>query len=258
MLRRAWKPALGALCVGVPAAYLYHRFSTQPKQTFNWPVRVRAADGKPVMINQRIPLLTSAEAEARLHAHAEAVSTTRQGVVWKQTTAFLASNDPIEDANASKIIERDPSDVSPPGDFLFFAVMDGHAGPFTSRLLSKTLIPSVAMELAMLIQEPASVIPKGSVLQNLKSLISPTKASPVTAPFDANPEYIAQALERAFTRLDSEIVDSPLRLLAEEMSRDGAKEKMIPNLSDHPMARATMLPAMSGELQPDGRESNTR
>ena len=69
-------------------------------------------------MNQRIPLLSKEEVEARLGEHAQVVSTVRQGVRWNQATSFLPSNDPIEDANASKIIQRDPNDVSGPGDFL--------------------------------------------------------------------------------------------------------------------------------------------
>lgn len=247
MLRRGLK-YLGTAALGATSVYLYQKYSTklERKESFDLPVRVRGQDGKPMMVNQRIPILTKEEAEIRLHEHASMVSTIRRGIVWKQATAFLASNDPIEDANASKILERDPSNISPPGDLMFFAVMDGHAGPYTSRLLSKTLIPAVAMELATLINEPNAELPKRSLSQDLKSLLWPTKTSP-TIPFDADPKYTSLAIERAFTRLDSEIVDAPLRLLAEEMSRDGAKEKTIPDLSQHPMAMASMLPAMSGE-----------
>ena len=248
MLRRLWKPVLGTtIFVGAPSYLLYRHYSrASQRPTFDYPVRARGPDGTVTTMNQRIPLLSQQEAEQRLSEHAEAASTVRRGVAWKQSTAFVASNDPIEDANASKIIERDPSPISPPGDLLFFAVMDGHAGYHTSRLLSKTLIPAVALELATLINESEDAAPKASRLQGLKSLFSRSNNSIPGPPLDADPKNVALALQRAFTRLDSEIVDSPLRILAEEMVRDGVKEKTIPNLIDHPMARASMLPAMSG------------
>ncbi|KAF7800129.1 hypothetical protein EIP86_011374 [Pleurotus ostreatoroseus] len=250
MLRRLWKPVVGAaVLVGAPS-YLYFKYTTKPpqRQTFDLPVRVRGPDGKPMMVNRPIPLLTREEADAKLTEHAASASTVRPGgIAWKQTTAFLPANDPIEDANASQIIQRDSSDSAAPGDLLFFAVMDGHAGFYTSRLLSKVLIPSVALEISLLINQPGETVPKASVLQDLKSLLWPVKAN--TPAFDEHIRYTELAIQRAFTNLDSEIVDSPLRILAEEMSRDGAgtDKKTIPNLSKHPMAVASMLPAMSGE-----------
>ncbi|KAJ3526831.1 hypothetical protein NM688_g8211 [Phlebia brevispora] len=251
MLRRLWKPVVGAaVLVGVPS-YLYFKYTSkvQPRMTFDLPVRMRGPDGKPTVVKRPIGLLTKEEAEERLKAYATSASTVRpNGIVWKQTTAFMPSNNPIEDANASQIIQRDVLDKSSPGDLLFFAVMDGHAGPYTSRLLSKVLIPSVALELALFLQQPSGTEPKASTLQKLKSLIWPVESSSSHAPspLEESRKYTPLALERAFTNLDSEIVDSPLRILAQEMSRDGADKKTIPNLSQHPMAMASMLPAMSG------------
>ena len=129
---------------------------------------------------------------------------------------------------------------------MFFTVMDGHGGYHTSRLLSKVLIPAVALELSLLINEPAASVPKASTLSSLRAILWPTKAAPM-APFDADPRLTSLAIQRAFTNLDSEIVDAPLRILAEEMAKNGAEKQLIPNLSEHPMALATMLPAMSGK-----------
>lgn len=250
MLKRLWKPVVGtAVLVGAPS-YLYFKYTAKPKsrkETFELPVRVKGPDGKAGMSTRTIGLLTMDEVNARLNEHAEATSTTRRGVVWRQATAFLAANDPIEDANASKIIERDPSEISPPGDLMFFTVMDGHGGYHTSRLLSKVLIPAVALELALLINEPTAAVPKASTLSSLKAILWPTKAA-LSIPFDADPRFTSLAIQRAFTNLDSEIVDAPLRILAEEMAQSGTEKQFIPNLSEHPMALATMLPAMSGEF----------
>ena len=246
MLRRLWKPVVGtAVLVGAPG-YLYFKYTSKPKprETFDLPVRVRGADGKASMSTRAIQLLTKEEIEDKLHEHAEATSVLRRGLVWKQHTAYLASNDPIEDANASKIVERDPSELSPPGDLLFFAVMDGHGGYHTSRLLSRVLIPAIALELDLLIREPSAIIPKSGTLANLKALLSPTKATQI--PFDANPQFVSLAIQRAFTNLDSEIVDAPLRFLAQTMVQESSEEQSIPDLSKHPLAEAMLRPALSG------------
>ena len=246
MLRRLWKPVVGtAVLVGTPG-YLYFKYTSKPKprETFDLSVRVRGPDGKAAMSTRTISLLTKEEVEAKLHEHAEATATARRGIIWKQHTAYLAANDPIEDANAAKIIERDPSEISPAGDLLFYAIMDGHAGYHTSRLLSHTLIPAVALELDLLIREPSAIIPKLGTLASLKAMLQGSKPSSI--PLDADPQYVSLAIQRAFTNLDSEIVDSPLRLLAQAMMQDGAKEQHIPDLSKHPLAEAMLKPAMSG------------
>ena len=68
MLRRLWKPVVGTtILVGAPT-YLYYRHihKSPARQTFDWPIRVRGADGKAMTMNQRIPLLTNEEVETRL------------------------------------------------------------------------------------------------------------------------------------------------------------------------------------------------
>lgn len=42
----------------------------------------------------------------------------------------MNANDPIEDATANQVIRRDEGD----GDLLFFTVMDGHGGYYTSQV----------------------------------------------------------------------------------------------------------------------------
>lgn len=246
MLRRAWKPVLGTtLLVGVPSyAYYRYRFSSNSKETFILSVRERGADGKPVRVARSFPLLSISEAESRLKEHASSVSTQRPGgIVWKQCTAFLGSNSPIEDANASGFVSKEESPTG--GDMLLFAVMDGHGGYHTSRLLSKTLIPSVTLELATLKDSPSVLVPKASVFQSWRSWFWPTAVVPPQGSFDADPKYVSLAIQTAFANLDSEIMNAPLRILSEALSTDSNKDA-IPDLSQHPMALATMFPALSG------------
>ncbi|KAJ6628938.1 phosphatase 2C-like domain-containing protein [Mycena sp. CBHHK59/15] len=207
MLRRAWKPAVA---VSVPAlALLYYKTR---QETFDLPVRVRAPDGKPEMSIRTLPLLTAAAVDARINEHATAHTVHRPGIVWKHTTATLAANDPLEDANAHQLIQRDSSDPAAPGDLLFFTIMDGHGGHHTSQ---------------------------ASIHHNTGA------SAAVPAPADADPARAAAAIQGAFTRLDAELLAAPVRILAAALDPK-ATAADIPDLSSHPLALPSMLPAISG------------
>ncbi|KAI0920920.1 hypothetical protein AcW1_004943 [Taiwanofungus camphoratus] len=249
MLKRAWRPIVGtAVLVGTPT-YLYYRYSfkSQP-ETFDLPVRLRDSNGKRTMSTRSIPLLSKEQVDARLNEHAVFTSTTRpNGIIWKQSTAYLSSNDPIEDANSSAIVERDPSDPASPGDLLFFAVMDGHGGFHTSRLLSKVLIPAVAFELYSLTKNPDLVASKSITAEKLKSWLYPSASTAaIPVPFDVDPGRVSRAIQAAFVNLDMELINAPLRVLAEYLNKSGVEKGTIPDLSQHPMALASMEPAITG------------
>ncbi|KAI0375866.1 protein serine/threonine phosphatase 2C [Pilatotrama ljubarskyi] len=244
MLRRAWKPVLGTtVLVGAPA-YVYYRYYMKPtRETFTIPVKTTGPDGKRQVVTQTIPLLTKDEVDARIREHAASHTVMRHGgIVWKSETAQLASNSPIEDAHASLLIERDASDTAPPGDYLFFAVMDGHAGPHTSRVLSDVLIPTVAMELASRIKDPSAASSEAGLMAKLKALL--WRSSSV--PYDSDPANVARAIEAAFTKLDAQIVNTPLDILYRSVNPEDLKKKLIPDLSQHPLATSSIQAAMSG------------
>lgn len=244
MLRRSWKPLTATVFgVGGPA-YLYYTYSKPAAQTFDLGVKERGPDGKRTMSTRQIPLLSMEDVDTRLREHAVLKTTQRPGgIVWNRTTASLSSNDPIEDASANAIVERDPSDQAA-GDLLFFAVMDGHSGPHTSRLLSKVLLPAVATELSSLMQEPNFVIGKPSLFQSVKSMLWSSAGAPVS--LDADPKYFSLAIQSAFLRLDIELSTAPLKLLASELEAANVEKGDILDLSKHPRALATMEPALSG------------
>jgi pyruvate dehydrogenase phosphatase len=148
MLRRAWKPILGAAVFVAPPAYIYYRYTVSDKNpTFSIKVKEKGPDGKATMVKRSFPLLSKAVVDQRINEFATFTSQPpSEGLVWKHTTAQLSSNDPIEDAHARAIITTD----LPARNLLFYAVMDGHAGFHTSRLLSQVLIPAVALELDLL------------------------------------------------------------------------------------------------------------
>ncbi|KAJ7573051.1 hypothetical protein C8J56DRAFT_1174081 [Mycena floridula] len=125
----------------------------------------------------------------------------------------MASNNPVEHANAHQIIQRDQSD----GDYLFFPVMDGPALEIAN--LSTSSKPGV---LASSIGKQAS------------------------SPCDADPTQMSLAIRKAFENLDSEILKAPLCVLAENMDAESRKPNKILDISQNPLALQTMLPAISG------------
>ncbi|KAH7930669.1 protein serine/threonine phosphatase 2C [Leucogyrophana mollusca] len=243
MLRRAWKPiAATTVLIGTPS-YLYYTFTKQ--QTFELGVRVRGPDGKPVMTNRTFSLLSKDVVKERLREHATfETKSSPGGITWNHTTAAVAANDPLEDAHSEAIITRDPSDPASPGDWLFFTVMDGHGGPHTSRLLSKTLINAVVLELSTLIHAPRSESAKSGILESVKSFFrSPTRSDTTEG---ENPQAVSLAIQKAFTKLDQELLNAPLAVLAANLDDATLKKNVLPDLSKHPMALPTMLPAVSG------------
>ena len=267
MLRRAWKPIAGTVIgIGAPVS-LYYYYSKIKPGTFDLQVRETGPDGKRFKATRSFGMLSTEQVEKRLKDSAILQSTVRPGgLVWNRATASLASNNPIEDTSASAIIERDHTKTGPEGDLLFFAVMDGHvrafrlfsprpiaqtrdsdqSGTHTSQLLSKALIPAVAMELSTLI-DPPNTKKSTSILSAIKSYIWPITRSSSSAPSDANPSHFSQAIQEAFTKLDTEITGAPVRLLAEELAKSDNKDKgFIPDLSKHPLGQVAIMPPLSG------------
>ena len=72
--------------------------------------------------------------------------------------------------------------------------------------------------------------------------ISSSSPSKPLIRYDANPTYVSLAIQTAFANLDSQIINAPLRILAEHLKQS----KDLPDLTQHPMAVASMLPALSG------------
>jgi pyruvate dehydrogenase phosphatase len=245
MLSRAWKPILGAVVVVAPSAYIYHRFTASSQNTtFTISVKEKGSDGKPSMVKRSFPLLSKPAVDQRINGSATFTShPPSNGLVWKHTTAQLSSNDPIEDAHAEAVITTESTPSDPARSLLFFAVMDGHAGFHTSRLLSHVLIPAVGLELSSLIRD-GHTTKTSSILDVLRSLIFPSPLSQADAPQDGHVERVSRAIQRAFDNVDFEIVTGPLRVLAANVAK--LDKTNIPDLSQHPMAEASMLPALSG------------
>lgn len=212
--------AATTVLIGTPT-YLYYRYNKP--QTFDLPVKALGANGVPVMTTKTFHLLPLAAVDERLSANVKSDTVTRQGLTWKYTTASVAANEPLEDAHAEAVVAREGSDPKGPGDWLLFTVMDGHSGFHTSRLLSNTLINAVLFKFSSLIH--------GSALSK---------------PGIQNPQTISLAIQDAFTKLDEELINAPLKVLANNIDKESLKKKIVPDLSEHPLALPTMLPAVSG------------
>ncbi|KAI9447902.1 phosphatase 2C-like domain-containing protein [Lactarius indigo] len=237
MLRRAWKPIIGATVLVAPPAYIYYRYTVNNKNpTFNLDVREKGPDGKATMVKRSFPLLSNTVVDQRINELATFTSQPpSEGLVWKHTTAQLSSNDPIEDAHARAFVTTDATSSDPARNLLFYAVMDGHAGFHTSRLLSQVLIPAVMLELGLFSgQGDAASTKSSSILDILKYPFSYGSLPRSDAPQIGQIEKVSRAIQRAFYNVDFEIVNGPLRVLAAN------------NLSQHPMGEASMLPALSG------------
>ncbi|KAJ7068516.1 phosphatase 2C-like domain-containing protein [Mycena amicta] len=232
MFRRAWKPVTA---VAVPAVGYYWFYKTR-QDYFDLSVKERGPDGKAIMSTRTFPLLSLAEVDARIREKAVEHTVSRPGIVWHHSTASVAANDPIEDATANQVIRRDEGD----GDLLFFAVMDGHGGGQTSQLLSRVLIHAVSLELAAL------KTTKSSWADTFKNAIwkTPESVVDIHAP-PGEPTRVASAIQRAFLSLDAELIAAPVRVLASALDTDKTNVS-IPDLSQHPLALPSMLPAMSG------------
>lgn len=248
MLRHAWKPVAATVVIGTPA-YLYFRSRPEEQQTFDLPVRVKGASGKAEMATRTLPLLPMSTLVARIREHATVNTHSRPGgPVWNYATAALASNDPLEDANCAQVVQRDESDPSAPGDYLFFAVMDGHGGHHTSQLLSRVLINAVALELSTLVTNPQAASKPG-LLEDLKATLWSSSTQNTHTALDSNPQRVSKAIADAFAKLDTELLNAPIRILANSLDEESRKNKVIPDLSQHPLALSTMLPAISGMIR---------
>jgi len=243
-LRGSWKPLAATITVAVPG-YLFYQYRVQQEQ-FEIPVRVKGPDGKVERATRSFPMLPMKVLEARLNQNASAHIHSRPGgITWKHTTASLASNEPLEDANSNAIVQRDDSDPAAPGDFLFFAVMDGHGGYETSQLLSRIIIKGVAAKISALNAEP--VKPISSWWNAIRgTFVSAPQSAPAAVPGDADPARVSNAIQEAFTELDTELINAPLHILASNIDDEALKKNTIPDLSKHPLALTTMRQAISG------------
>ncbi|WVR03177.1 hypothetical protein IAU60_000168 [Kwoniella sp. DSM 27419] len=156
----------------------------------------------------------------------------RGNPVVRWDTNWVGSNEPCEDRFASNLIPRKQSakdvktswlgswtgpSASPEAgseskgakDLVLFSIIDGHAGDATSKLLEKTLHPTVAIALASL---QAGYLPRSEGWRRVTEMISPSYWGLVKGGV-WTPDNITRTLQHAFTQLDDQIVQTPVKLL---------------------------------------------
>ncbi|RWA13673.1 hypothetical protein EKO27_g1379 [Xylaria grammica] len=205
MYFRRFSVALLSSLVGYGAWYTY-KGNNSLDQTFG---RAKAPFRRNVDGSGRnvLEMLTPEQATEKLRQNEASFLVNRGQGVLRYDLVQLASNNPIEDDHAEKIVEVAPQQDNPNSDWMFWGVFDGHAGWTTSAKLRQTLINYVGREL------------------NTTYKAAQTLG---TAP---SPEAIDAAMKAGFTRLDNEIVHESVDKVLKSNSKRVAAELLGPALS---------------------------
>ncbi|KAI1454107.1 protein serine/threonine phosphatase 2C [Annulohypoxylon moriforme] len=155
-----------------------------------------------------LEMLTPDQATEKLRENEASFLVNRGQGVLRYDVVQVASNNPIEDDHAEKIVEvSGEGDATNTKDWMFWGVFDGHAGWTTSAKLRQTLISFVARELNTTYKAAGTL---GTV---------------------PSPEAIDTAIKLGFTRLDHEIVHESVEKVLKSNSKRVAAELLGPALS---------------------------
>ncbi|KAI0508313.1 protein phosphatase 2C [Xylaria bambusicola] len=154
-----------------------------------------------------LEMLTPDQATEKLRQNEASFLVNRGQGVLRYDIVQLASNNPIEDDHAERIVEVGSEKEKSSNDWMFWGVFDGHAGWTTSAKLRQTLINYVGREL------------------NTTYKAAETLG---TAP---SPEAIDAAMKAGFTRLDNDIVHDSVEKVLKSNSKRVAAELLGPALS---------------------------
>ncbi|KAI1382795.1 protein serine/threonine phosphatase 2C [Hypoxylon trugodes] len=159
-----------------------------------------------------LEMLTPEQATEKLRQNEASFLVNRGQGVLRYDVVQVASNNPIEDDHAEKIVEvasRDgeKNEGQSTNDWMFWGVFDGHAGWTTSAKLRQTLISFVARELNTTYKAAGTL---GTVPSS---------------------EAIDTAIKLGFNRLDYEIVHESVQKVLKSNSKRVAAELLGPALS---------------------------
>lgn len=198
-----------------------------------------------------LEMMSPEQATQRLRRNQQSFLVGRGKGVVRYDVVQLASNDPIEDDHAEKIVEV-AQDVSPaaqassPNDWMFWGVFDGHSGWTTSARLREKLISYVAREL--------NTTYKGA-----------TNQADAQLPSMPTPSAIDAAIKRGFIALDTNICQDSVNQVLKSQSKPQAASLLAPALSGscallsfYDSASKTLRVACTGDSRAVlGRRSNT-
>ncbi|GAA6041308.1 hypothetical protein JCM8097_001331 [Rhodosporidiobolus ruineniae] len=200
-----------------------------------------------------LTLLTPTETNTRLKENEASFAVSRKNnPLLRYDTNHLASNSPIEDDSCCVILERDQA-AKVKGDLVFFGIFDGHSGWQTSRLLSSSLVSYVARELDLVFRgtDPySSLLPSASSPSKTPSFWSLfTHSPPPPKPqLDLHDPIMQSAIKNAFSRMDGDIVNAPVKLL-DKLEKEGKLPQMSVSNGlgvEQSEALSALLPALSG------------
>ncbi|KAL8953549.1 MAG: hypothetical protein Q9222_000607 [Ikaeria aurantiellina] len=166
-------------------------------------------------------MLAPEEATQKLRRLEESYQVPRGRGVLRYDVVQLASNNPIEDDHAEKLIEMSPSFNATNGnqnpqptasDWMFWSVFDGHAGWTTSAKLRQVLTSFVARELS----------------SAYKSAF--TQGSQIPSPYPS-PTAIDAAIKRGFLKCDHSIVHDSVTAAQKANTKSAAASLLAPALS---------------------------
>jgi len=154
-----------------------------------------------------VEMLTPEQATAKLRQNEQSYLIGRGAGVVRYDVTQLASNNPIEDDHAERIVPYNGTvagDADSKSDWMFWGVFDGHSGWTTSAKLRQALISFVTRE--------------------LNTTYSSSNSLPT-------PEAIDAAIKNGFNKLDYEIVHESVNKLRKDGSKVKSAELLSPALS---------------------------
>lgn len=162
-----------------------------------------------------LEMMTPDQATQRIRRNEQSFLVGRGKGVVRYDLVQLASNDPIEDDHAEKIVEvpntiTPPADGSASNDWMFWGVFDGHSGWVTSSKLRQALISFVAREL--------------NTTYSTAQQTSTATPLPSAAAID-------EAIKRGFVALDTSIVQHSVAEVFKSKSKPQAAQLLAPALS---------------------------
>ncbi|KAH0565295.1 hypothetical protein GP486_001315 [Trichoglossum hirsutum] len=154
---------------------------------------------------ESLGFLNSEQITQILRRNEESYHVDREQGVVRFDLVQVPSNDPIEDDHSEKLLKAPQvGDKPPSGDWMFWAIYDGHFGWATSAKLRQALI--------------------GYVYSELEAIHKATDVSLI-------PEAIDQAIKNSFNRLDHDITYASVEKVAKANSKQIAAQSLSPAIS---------------------------
>ena len=256
--KRFLRPLVYTTIAGGSAYGAYRHFYPRRSTNEEFTIRIpgRSSDGKRIYIPMTFPLLSSTAVDTKLRENQKSLQFTplvppvstksRAGqVLWRFESAQVAANEVIEDMEPQA--KSYPYADAEMGRLLYFAIADGHSGPWTSRFLKEHFIGTVAAYMASSYKRDIESFWK-YLLHSQPGAFS-LEGELLPASFKLTPETAKKALQEAFVILDDGICQMPFvaekLMLAMSAKQDKPQDGQFPTVLNS-LRRQYVLPAYSG------------